>query len=368
MNQKVDAMKTRKIAIGTAGFLAAAAVLFFLFLWFANYHPGDAESEVVMCSRQAPLLKPGQKVKVLSWNVQYMAGKNYVFYYDVPDGSGPDERPSGKDIAATIKEVARVIRDENPDVVLLQEVDDGARRTDYDDQLKLLLSRLPDDYVCHASAFYWKSFFVPHPRIMGAVGMKLSVISKYTIRDSVRHRLPQMPDNFIVRQFSLKRAVQEVRLPVENRKEFLILNTHLDAFAQGTDTMERQVAAVKSLLEKFTDDGYSWMIGGDFNLLPPGKAYGLLGRQQKGYYQEKTQIKSLFDQYRAVPGLDEANGLEQEKWFTHFSNDPEVIEPDRTIDYIFISKDIKLADHYVRQHDTLKISDHMPVAAEIELP
>jgi endonuclease/exonuclease/phosphatase family metal-dependent hydrolase len=246
-------------------------------------------------------------------------------------------------------------------------VDDGAKRTDYQDQLALLLERLPDSYACHASAFYWKALFVPHPRIMGKVGMKLSVISKYKIREAVRHQLPRMPDNFLVGLFSLKRAVLELRLPVRSRSDLVVMNTHLDAFAQGTDTMERQVKSVGKLLSKLTQEGAAWILGGDFNLLPPG-GYERLAGEQKAYFKPRSEIAPLFEAYNAVPGPDEVSGPEPAKWFTHFSNDPRVKAPDRTIDYIFLSKKLVPGDHNVRQHDTLKISDHLPVVVEMEVP
>jgi len=132
-----------------------------------------------------------------------MAGKNYVFFYDLLDNSGPDGRPSPEDIAKTLKEVARIIQDENPDVILLQEVDDGAKRTDYEDQLASLLPLLPKEYACYASAFYWKASFVPHPRIMGAAGMKLSTISKYKMTEAVRHQLALIPADPLTQQFNL---------------------------------------------------------------------------------------------------------------------------------------------------------------------
>jgi endonuclease/exonuclease/phosphatase family metal-dependent hydrolase len=360
--------KAGRILIAALASVCGAALLLFVLAWFAAYRPHDVESMGVTCLNHAPILQPGRKIKVLSWNVQYMAGKSYVFYYDILDGSGPDERPSAKDIETTLDEVARVIKDEDPDVVLLQEVDDGAGRTDYQDQLALLLKRLPSDYACQASAFYWKALFVPHPRIMGKVGMKLSVLSKYKIRDAVRHRLPTMPDSFLVSLFSLKRAVLEVRLPVKNRSDLVVMNTHLDAFAQGTDTMERQVQRVGEILSGLTDEGAAWILGGDFNLLPPGKGYGRLDKEQKAYFKPESEIAPLFEAYRAVPGLDEVNGPDHARWYTHFSNDPRVKAPDRTIDYLFMSKKLSLGEHAVRQHDTLKISDHLPVVAVIEVP
>jgi len=55
-------------------------------------------------------------------------------------------------------------------------------------------------------------------------------------------------------------------------------------------------------------------------------------------------------------------------WFTHFSNDPSVKAPDRTIDYIFMPRSLSLIEHHVRQHDTLRLSDHFPVVAVVKIP
>jgi endonuclease/exonuclease/phosphatase family metal-dependent hydrolase len=64
-------------------------------------------------------------------------------------------------MAFSLDEVARVIRDEQPDMVLLQELDDGAKASDYQNQLKLLQERVADLYPCSAHAFDWKADFVP---------------------------------------------------------------------------------------------------------------------------------------------------------------------------------------------------------------
>ncbi len=337
-------------------------------VWVVTYHPDDLQIQPVVCSNSAPLIKPGQNLKILTWNVQYMAGKNYVFWYDRLDGSGPDERPSSSDIASTLRAVARVIQKEDPDIILLQEVDDGARRTGYEDQLEKLLALLPKVYVCNTSAYYWKASFVPHPRIMGSVGMKLSTISKYKIGEAKRHQLARIPEDPVTRQFTLKRAILEARFPQTDGKTLAVLNVHLDAFAQGTRTMQQQVEQTVSLLKKLSREGLHWVIGGDFNLLPPGGGYDHLVESEKKYYNPDTELAAIFRLFRGIPGLKEVRGPEYKKWFTHFPNKDTITRPDRTIDYIFISNDIQLGDHYVRQNDTLEISDHLPVVAEVKLP
>ncbi len=361
-------MKIKRALSWAAGTLALLAILLVSLVWVLTFHPRQHQAEPVTCSEEAELLKPGQTLKVLTWNVQFMAGKNYVFFFDVPDGNGPDERPSRQDLTHTLNEVARVIRDENPDVVLLQEVDHGAARTDYEYQLQRLLELLPSEYACHTSAFYWKAAYVPHPRIHGAVGLTLATLSKYRISSATRHQLSLIPGNFVTQQFNLKRAVLEARLPVEQGGEFVALNTHLDAFAQGSNTMERQVGEVNSLLGSLTQSGRPWVIGGDFNLLPDAEAYRRLPPRQQYYFNPQTEIAPLFEKYEAVPSLAEVSGSDYRQWFTHFPNDPEVKGPDRTIDYLFFARTVRLGQHYVRRQDTQRISDHMPLISEFRLP
>ena len=150
-------------------------------IYTLTWRPAPREEMLVTCNSPAPLLVPGQALKVMTWNVQYLAGKRYVFWYDMADGSGTDDRPTPEDVAYNLDEVARVIRDEQPDIVLLQEVNDGAKNTDYHDQLALLQVRVTDLYPCSAEAFYWKADFVPHPRIAGSVGRQLATLSRYRI-------------------------------------------------------------------------------------------------------------------------------------------------------------------------------------------
>jgi hypothetical protein len=216
-------------------------LLAIVLVWSTTFHPRDGQPETIFCDANTPILKPGQNLKVLSYNVQFMAGKGYLFFFELPNDAGPDERPSSTDIAHTTDEVARIIKEENPDIVLLQEIDDGAKRTGHTDQLRALLSRLPVAYRCHTSTFYWKARFVPHRRIMGSVGMKLCTISKYRITAATRHTLAPVPHNALVRQFHPKRAILETRLPVEGGKDLVVLNLHLEAFPEGTDVMRKQV-------------------------------------------------------------------------------------------------------------------------------
>ena len=58
-----------------------------------TWRPEARETAPVSCT-QAPTLAPGQALKVMTWNVQYLAGKRYVFWNDL--AAGADDSPRRK--------------------------------------------------------------------------------------------------------------------------------------------------------------------------------------------------------------------------------------------------------------------------------
>ncbi len=348
--------------------LLLAAVLLALVLQL-SWRPAEREVAVTHCSPElaAKPLVPGQALKVMTWNIQYLAGKRYVFWYDMADGSGPDERPTPEDLAYNLDEVARVIRDEQPDIVLLQEVNDNAKNSDYHDQLALLQERVADLYPCSSQAFYWRAEFVPNPHIWGSVGTKLATLSRFRIDHAERVQLPIPDANIISRQFRPKNALLISYLPLRDGGQLAVVNTHLTATRTHSDTAHKQIAATGALLDKLQGSGTPWLIGGDFNLLPLGQYERLPAPLRTGYSPD-SELHELWDKYPMIPTNAEASGIDRNKWLTYFPNDPRVNGPDRTVDYLFYSPSLKRVSARVRRDDALLISDHLPVIGRFLLP
>ena len=200
--------------------------------------------------------------------------------------------------------------------------------------------------------------------------MKLVILSKYRLQTAFRHQLPRMPKDILTRQFYLKRAVLEAHLPVQGGGRFALLNTHFDAWAAGTGTVEKQVAAVSALLDRFNREGVEWCLGGDFNSLASGLAYDRLPESERWEFDKSFPLAPLFDQYQAVPSRAEIEGVDFARWHSHWKNS--LPAPDRCIDYIFTPTTMRLGRHLVRQHEPgtnqfLRISDHFPVVMEATL-
>ncbi len=301
-------------------------------------------------------------LKVLTWNVQFMAGKNYCFFWDRSDGGGKDWRVRPADTAHTLDEVARVLRDENADIVLLQEVDVGSRRVNYQDQEAELVGRVGDIYPHRASCYYWHAPFVPHPKIMGPVGMKLLTLSRHPMVLAQDVPLPKIPRNWFVDLFHIKRRVLEVRVRLPDGRQLTAFNTHLEAFPDGDDVVLRQVRGLLALWQGRADE--AWVAGGDFNLIPPG-AYGALNEIQRELYRPESEMALIYKAHSVVPTLEQVTGPGAKDWATFNSNDKRIGYPDRTLDYLVHSAQLTVALARVRRGDTLKISDHLPLVAQL---
>ncbi|NWD01180.1 endonuclease/exonuclease/phosphatase family protein [Pseudomonas sp. P7779] len=358
---------TRLLRITLLGLLILAALLTGL-IYSLTWRPADKETLPIRCvAPRAPTLLPGQALKVMTWNVQYLAGKNYVFWYDTSDGSGPDDRPTVEDMASSLDEVARVIRDEQPDILLLQEIDEGAKPSSYQDQLALLQERLADLYPCSAQAFDWKADFVPDLHIFGSVGRKLVTMSRYQIEHAERLQLPVARANLISRQFQPKPALLLTYLPLSDGGQLAVLNTRLDGAPPGHNAVLEQVQATVKLVDKFESRGTPWLMGGDFNLLPLGQ-FLRLDPGKRGQYSPDSELHLLWEKYPMIPSNSQSSGIDRDQWLTYFPNDPTVEGPDRTLDYLFHSSRIKKVESKVRQSDTVRISNHLPVIARFLLP
>jgi endonuclease/exonuclease/phosphatase family metal-dependent hydrolase len=346
-----------------ASWLAGGVVGSFLLSRYLNYHPRLIEPIEACNIETAPPLLPGQRIRVITFNVQFLAGTGYHFFYD----GGPDTLVARSDIESTALKVGEFIANSNADLVLLQEVDCGARRTGYLNELTLLCSALPKAMQNHVATDYWRSKFVPHPKILGPAGTKLVIFSRYLLGRARRYRLPGVPGNPIERDFSLKRAILEVELPVANGEFVTVLNTHLEAFPKGTNVMERQIQRLLERLNRLGKRNQPWILGGDFNLLPPGQS-ALLSPETWGIHREPSEIGAVFERYAGVPTVKEATGDQMHRYFTFTQRSGTNRVPVRTLDYFFASPAVTIERYFIQREGMMKVSDHLPLIAEFTIP
>ena len=91
----------------------------------------------------------GGSIKVLTWNMRFGVGRFSFF----GDSCGEDVIADEQTVTQTMSAIAETLTVIDPDIVLLQEVDLGSKRTGYWNQIQYLLDNTPLNYGVYASVW-----------------------------------------------------------------------------------------------------------------------------------------------------------------------------------------------------------------------
>ncbi|WP_439859786.1 endonuclease/exonuclease/phosphatase family protein [Pseudomonas sp. MBLB4136] len=333
----------RLALLGLAPTLALLLVLIYGLAW----RPAAREAAAIACAAQAPVLQPGQALKVMTWNVRYL-------------GSG--QHDPGYDPARALENVLRVLREEQADIVLLQELQGGGAQQD---QLARLQSHLSELYPCSSQTPYWKAGLVAPLHAGGSAELKLATLSRYRLNRAERLQLPRKPANPLQQPFQAQRALLVSYLAVRGGGQLAVVNSQLDSAAEGADTQRRQVAMTARLLQRLQRQGTPWLLGVDLNPLRPEQQPRPAVNSRGDAAGELARLAS---RYPMIPSLEQASGPQQAAWHTHFAKDGHEAGAGSTLDYLLHSPRLTPLDAQVRQHDTRDIAGHLPLLARLLLP
>jgi endonuclease/exonuclease/phosphatase family metal-dependent hydrolase len=324
-------------------------------MWF----PEPSEAVEVVSPPETALFPRRTRVRVLSWNIQYAGSRKHHFFYD----GGQAAHVPREDVEETLRAIADVIAQSEADVVLLQEVDRGSDRTHRIDEHAWLVERL--GYPAHSSAPYHRVGFLPHPTHapLGRVEMHLTVMSRFALGTAERVSLPLLDEPAWRQAFNLRRQLMTVDLPLQDGGTLRTFNTHLSAFSKGDGTLDKQMAVLDQRATDAEKSATPWLLVGDLNALPPGDDPRRLGADAVEYAEAVTPAQRLFDRHTSViPAERFAREPEAFRTYIPFG----AAEPDRTLDYAFIGREVKLLGVEVLPVTT--VSDHLPVLFDIEIP
>ena len=247
------------------GILVLAVAVLLGWLTVTEFNPAPVEAVEVTRAGDADTLKGGDTLTVLSWNVGYGGlGKDSDFFMD----GGKDSKSADREtVGRYLEGIHRTIVDQDPDLVLLQEVDTDSSRTYGIDERDLLAQGMSSQTF----AFNYSCPFVPIP--MPPIGKVHSGLFTMTngveIERAERISLP-CPFTWPTRVANLKRCLLVSYLPVAGSdKQLVLVNLHLEAYDDG----EGKVAQTNQLREFITaeyEKGNYVIAGGDFNQVFPG--------------------------------------------------------------------------------------------------
>ena len=224
---------------------------------------------------------PSQKLTVLSWNIGYSGlGKNADFFMD----GGKGVRTQTKEqVQENLEAFASKLEAENPDFVLLQEVDRNSTRSYRINGVDTLSARLPDYQTAFANNF--KVLFLPYPvPPIGKVDSGILTLSRYQAERASRIQLP-CPFSWPVRLVNLKRCLLAEYIPIEGSdRQLVLVNLHLEAYDSGEGKIEQTKVLANFLEEEYSKGNYV-IAGGDFNQSFSGTDTSMYPVQGEGLWE-----------------------------------------------------------------------------------
>ena len=226
----------------------------------AEYRPDDVET-VIASHKTEAVFRTGEELALVSWNIGYGAlGDNADFFMD----GGRSVMTADKDrLQENLDGIVKTLREQDTDLVLLQEVDINSTRSHGTDEREILRQVMPDG--TDAFAYNFNALYVPYPLPpIGHVESGLYTLSKADVREAQRINLP-CPFSWPVRIVNLKRCLLVSRIPLaDTEKELVVINLHLEAYDDGSGK-EAQTNKLLEVLLSEREKGNYVIAAGDFN-------------------------------------------------------------------------------------------------------
>ena len=314
----------------------------------------------------------GDALHVMNWNVKFGGGRIDFFFDCYGDRALMDQ----SEVVDHMKGLAAKIRQVDPDVVLLQEVDVEAKRSAYVDQVQWLLDHTDLNYGAYASQ--WKADYVPSDGL-GRMDSGNAILSRWPISGATRRALPLVDEqDALTRYFYLRRNILEAQIELANRAVWVV-NVHTSAYSKD-GTKRDQIDRFADRLIELDEAGRLFVAGGDLNTLPPGsdkwKSFPDAVCEDEefeadDYTSEKGWTDRLYEHFEpAIPTADYRQN--NAAYFTHTTDKDGFWN--RKLDFLFTNAQFRPDSGMVHQSEqqggmaTMPLSDHAPVTVTLELP
>lgn len=237
-----------------------------------NYYRIADNTALDVTNPKDETLQAGVTYKAVTYNIGFGAyNHDFSFFMDTGtmlDGTpvaGTMSRAQSKEIEMTNTQGAiDTAKAQDADFYLFQEVDTKSTRSFKVNQRELIEQSQPELSSVYALNFHSSYLAYPFNEPHGSVLSGLLTLSRYKVSEAVRRSYP-VDESFFTKFFDLDRAFTLLRLPVDNGKELVLINSHMSAYDKGGTVRARQLELINSVMQEEYAKGNYVIVGGDFN-------------------------------------------------------------------------------------------------------
>jgi len=265
-------LKRFLIILGSLILLLILFVIVYIIYMQVNYYRIADNTALEITNPSEKVLQSGVSYKALTYNIGFGAyNHDFSFFMDsgtMIDGTavhGTMSRAQSKDIETANTEGAlQVTKSQDADFYLMQEVDTKSTRSFKVDQKSIFEQGYPDLSNIYAVNFHSSYLLYPFNEPHGSVLAGLLTMSRYSVSEAIRKSYP-VDTSFPTKFFDLDRCFTLIRLPVDNGKELVLINSHMSAYDEGGTIRAQQLKLLNDVMAEEYAKGNYVIVGGDFN-------------------------------------------------------------------------------------------------------
>ncbi len=247
-----------------SGIVVAAlllVVLSYLIYVVIDYHRIEDNLPLDIVGTAEENVPVGQQLSLMTYNIGFGAySDDYSFFMD----GGEHSRAFSKEaVISNTNGALGILQQQNPDFVLLQEVDTDGTRSYHVDQTAIFAEAFTEYDRNFAENYDSPYFLYPFNEPIGANKSGLLTFSRYNISSAVRRSLPI--ENSFNKYLDLDRAYSVSVIKADNGKDLVIYNVHLSAYTSDGTISAEQLKMLSADMKAQYDKGNYVIAAGDFN-------------------------------------------------------------------------------------------------------
>jgi len=188
-----------------------------------------------------------QEYKAISYNIGFAAyTPDFGFFMD---GGTKSRANSEESVKSVIDGIGDFLKSENPDIILVEEVDKKATRSYHYDQDKALRGKLDGYDSMFTVNFDSPYLFYPITKPHGKSYAGMLTLSKFNIESGLRRSLTI--ENGFMKFVDLDRCYSVSRITVENGKELVLYTVNSENLARIAKQVLVEIAACDTVIPLF---------------------------------------------------------------------------------------------------------------------
>lgn len=248
-------------------------VLTYVIYMFATYYRIEDNQQLTIKQNSTKQMELDKEYRAMTFNIGYGAySREFSFFLDSAVVAETKEKVSGyygkgiskEDVQQNTMNSIEIMKTNPADFYLLQEVDVKADRSYKINQVEEIEQSFKKHDSVFASNFHSSFLALPLYDMHGKVESGLLTLSSVQTENALRISYP-VTDDLFAKFTDLDRCFSVMRYPLENGKEFVLVNSHMSAYDEGGIIRQQQLKRLNQFLELEKEKGNYIVVGGDFN-------------------------------------------------------------------------------------------------------